>query len=291
MKKKIYGQDEIIDSIVETIHINKAGLSDPTKPIASFLFTGPTGVGKTEMVKELSENLGIIYNKIDMSEYMEKHSVSKLIGAAPGYVGYEEGGTLIEMIKKNPHSIILFDEIEKAHPSVTNVLLQMLEDGELTDNTGYKANLKNTIIILTSNLGTKNTNKISFVKEENSITEKTNNAIKSYFPPEIINRLDLIVEFKHLEKESILKIVDKNINLLNQLLKEKKVEIKVSIKAKEYIADQGYDKSMGARPIAREFNKLVKPRITQEILFGELKDGGLIEIGLKSNELSFNIKK
>lgn len=291
IKKSIYGQDEVIDLVTQTILVNKAGLSNPNKPISSFLFTGPTGVGKTELVKELSKNLGIKFNRLDMSEYMEKHSVSKLIGAAPGYVGYEEGGVLIEMIKKNPHSIILFDEIEKAHPDIANVLLQILEDGALTDNTGYRADFKNAIVVLTSNLGTKNANKMGFGFEEDGISKKTESAIKAFFAPEIINRLDNIVEFHHLTHENILRIVEKNVGILSEQLAKKDVAITFDKKAKEFIADVGYDQSMGARPIEREFNKLVKPTVANEIISGELVKGGSVKVSVKDGELVFAFAK
>lgn len=291
LKKSIYGQDEVIDLVTQTILINKAGLSNPNKPISSFLFTGPTGVGKTELVKELASTLGIKFNRLDMSEYMEKHAISKLIGAAPGYVGYEEGGILIEMVKKNPHSIILFDEIEKAHPDIANVLLQILDAGSLTDNTGYKADFKNTIVVMTSNLGTKEAPKMGFGGDEDAISQKTDSAIKKYFAPEIRNRLDNIVEFKHLTEENILKIVEKNIAELQEQLNKSKVVIKFDAKAKKFIADAGYDKALGARPIAREFNKLVKPNITNELLFGEISKGGEVQVTVKDGALDFKFSK
>jgi len=291
LKSNIFGQDEVIDRLTDTIYVNKAGLSNPNKPIASFLFTGPTGVGKTEMAKTLSSSLGIKFNRLDMSEYMEKHSVSKLIGAAPGYVGYEEGGVLIELIKKNPHSIILFDEIEKAHPDISNILLQILDEGMLTDNSGYKADFKNAIIILTSNLGTKKANTISFQGDKKEISDKTKGAINAYFAPEIRNRLDNIVEFNSLDKENIIKIVDKNIDALKSQLESKKIVIKFTKEAKEQIGDEGYDQQLGARPIERAFNKMVKQEITKEILFGEIEKGGEISVSVKDKKLIFKYKK
>lgn len=291
LKKHIFGQDEIIDKLTDTIYVNKAGLSNPNKPIASFLFTGPTGVGKTEMAKTLAISLGISFNRLDMSEYMEKHSVSKLIGAAPGYVGYEEGGVLVELIKKNPHSIILFDEIEKAHPDISNILLQILDEGVLTDNTGYKADFKNAIIILTSNLGTKKANTISFQSDEKEISNKTKSAINDYFSPEIRNRLDNIVEFNSLDKVSIIKIVEKNINFLKNQLESKKILIKFTKESKEKIANEGYDQLLGARPIERAFEKMVKQEITKEILFGEVEKGGEISVSVKDDKLFFKYKK
>lgn len=293
LKEEIFGQDEVIDLLTETIFMNKAGISDDNKPIASFLFAGPTGVGKTEVSKQLASKLGISYFKLDMSEYMDKVNVSKLIGAAPGYVGYEEGGVLVEYVKKNPHSVIVFDEIEKAHPDISNILLQILDEGTLTDNTGYKANLKNCIIVLTSNLGTKNKNSLNFEIGGNKpeISKKTGDAIKNYFAPEIRNRIDNIVEFNHLNIEDVVHIVDKNLVKLNSQLVKKNVNVSITEEAKTFIAESGYDQTLGARPIDREFVELVKKPITKELLFGEINKGGEIFISLnKSRELSFDYK-
>jgi len=282
--KKIYAQDEAIKKIVNAIKINKAGLGIENKPIGSFLFTGSTGVGKTEVAKELANELGIKFIRFDMSEFMEAHSIAKLIGAPAGYVGYEKGGLLSEEIKKHPHSVLLFDEIEKAHPDIFNILLQILDYGTLTDNNGNKIDFKNVIIILTSNLGTKESPVLGFTNDKGSNIDK---AIKDFFSPELRNRLDEIIRFNSLSKDVVIKIVEKFIKEMEQNLSEKKIKISISKKAKEKLAQLGYNKEMGARPLQKVIKEQIKSKLTDEILFGKLKNGGRVKIDYKDNSFSF----
>ena len=284
MKKRVFGQDDAIEKMVRAIKINKAGLNEDDKPIGSFLFSGPTGVGKTEVAKELSNQLGIHFERFDMSEYMEPHTVSRLIGAPAGYVGFEKGGLLTEAIRKHPHCVLLLDEIEKAHPDLMSLLLQVMDNAELTDNNGSKADFKNVILVMTSNLGSAEANVMGFAKDE-SLNE--NKAINKFFAPEFRNRLDAIVSFGSLEIDVVTKVVGKFIDDLALGLKEKNIIIKITQKAKKYLAVKGYDKAMGARPLNRVITKEVKERLTDEILFGKLKSGGEVKIDLKGEELTF----
>ena len=287
LKAKVFGQDEAIEKLVTAIKRSRAGLGNPTSPIGSFLFTGPTGVGKTEVAKQLSNELGIHFERFDMSEYMEKHTVSRLIGAPPGYVGYEEGGQLTEAIKKHPYSVLLLDEIEKAHPDLLNILLQVFDSATLTDNDGNKTDFRNVIIIMTSNLGTKEANQVGFTKEESF---KSKNAIKDFFAPEFRNRLDAIVNFSPLKTEVMLSIVEKLLKELETQLKDKKIKIEATKKAKTYLAKKGYSNELGARVMQRVISDEVKTPLSDEILFGRLKNGGVVKIDLKKEVLSFEYK-
>ena len=284
MKKRVFGQDEAITKIVKAIKINKAGLTTNKKPIGSFLFTGPTGVGKTEVTKELASQLGIHFERFDMSEYMEPHTVARLIGAPAGYVGFENGGLLTEAIRKHPHCVLLLDEVEKAHGDIMNILLQVMDNASLTDNNGNKADFQNVILVMTSNLGATQASVMGFAKDDNL---NENKAIKSFFAPEFRNRLDGVVNFNHLDINVVIKVVGKFIEDLNIQLKDKNISITVSSKAKKYLANQGYDKAMGARPLERIISKKLKEPLTDEILFGSLKNGGLVKIDLKNDELIF----
>jgi len=228
--------------------------------------------------------MDIHFERIDMSEYMEKHSLSRLIGAPPGYVGYEQGGLLTEMIKKNPHTVLLLDEIEKAHPDIMNILLQVMDGAKLTDNNGVVSDFKNVILIMTSNLGTKEANVMGFTKD-NSI--KSENALKDFFSPEFRNRLSGVVEFNHLDLDMVIKIVDIEIQKVNEQMKNRNIYIELDDKAKEFIAKRGYSKVYGAREIARVIDEEVKEPLTDEILFGKLKDGGVVEVTLNEEKLSF----
>ncbi|MDY6822095.1 MAG: AAA family ATPase, partial [Deferribacterota bacterium] len=279
LKKEIYGQDEAIERVVQIIKTSKAGLTEKTKPIGSFLFCGPTGVGKTELAKRLAHHMQMNFLRFDMSEYMEKHAVAKLIGSPPGYVGYDEGGQLIEQVKRNPYSVLLLDEIEKAHPDIYNILLQVMDYATLTDNAGRKADFRNCIIIMTTNAGAReiNSNNIGFLeKTENN--RNTQNAIKSVFSPEFRNRLDYIITFNKLDIEEIKRIVRKFISELNTMLDEKGVRVRITDRAAEYLAEKGFDKTMGARPIKRLINEQIKVKLSDEILFGRLKNGGSVII-------------
>ena len=284
MKSKIIGQDEAIDTVVQAIKRSYAGLNQENQPIGSFLFVGPTGVGKTALSAGLAESMDIHFERIDMSEYMEKHALSRLIGAPPGYVGYEQGGLLTEMVKKNPHTVLLLDEVEKAHPDIMNVLLQVMDGAKLTDNNGMVSDFKNVILIMTSNLGTKEANVMGFNKDNSS---KTENALKDYFSPEFRNRLSSVVKFNHLSLEVVEKIVDTEIAKLNKQMESKKITIKLGKKARNYIAKTGYSDSYGAREVARVIDREIKEALTDEILFGQLKDGGTVKVNYKQEKLDF----
>lgn len=292
LKKRVVGQDEAVDLVASCIRRSRTGLSDPNRPMGSFIFVGPTGVGKTELAKSLAwflfddENALI---RIDMSEYMEKHSVARLIGAPPGYVGFEEGGQLTESVRRRPYAVILFDEIEKAHSDVFNALLQILDDGRLTDGQGRVVNFKNTIIIMTSNVGS---DLIMELENKEAIENRVNDALKAKFRPEFLNRIDEIVIFNRLKKENIFKILDININILKNRLEAKAADLKLTDKAKEWLADRGYDPVYGARPLKRTIQKYVQDPISLKILSGEIKEKShiLVDVG-KNNELSVAIQK
>ena len=287
LEKGVLGQKEAIEQVSMAIKRSRAGLNPPNKPIGSFLFVGPTGVGKTELAKELARTLGVHFERFDMSEYMEKHAVSRLIGAPPGYVGYEEGGLLTETIRKHPYTVLLLDEIEKAHPDLINILLQVMDNATLTDNYGNVADFKHVILIMTSNVGATEANVMGFKKESVS---KFDEALKIYFTPEFRNRLDAIIRFNPLTTNIVEKIVDKFINELNEQLRSKNITIKLTKKAKEYLASKGYSEELGARPLARIIDKEIKNALTNEILFGKLKHGGEVTIGCKKEQLTFDIK-
>ncbi len=290
LKKRVVGQDEAIDLVSSCIRRSRTGLSDPHRPIGSFIFIGPTGVGKTELAKSLAwflfddENAMV---RIDMSEYMEKHSVSRLIGAPPGYVGYEEGGQLTEAIRRRPYAVILFDEIEKAHSDVFNALLQILDDGRLTDGQGRVVNFKNTIIIMTSNIGTEH---IVGLEDKNQIQKKIQDALRAHFRPEFLNRIDEVVIFKSLSKEDIKGVVDIQLNILKNRLKEKEISLEVTNAAEEAIGRQGYDQVYGARPLKRVLQKMVQDRIAMKILQGEIKPKDTVKVDKGHNgELAFAV--
>ncbi|MFN4226925.1 MAG: ATP-dependent chaperone ClpB [Candidatus Ratteibacteria bacterium] len=290
LAKRVVGQDEAIKAVSEAIRRNRAGLSDPNRPIGSFIFLGPTGVGKTELAKALAEFLFNDENalvRIDMSEYMEKHNVSRLIGAPPGYVGYEEGGQLTEKIRRRPYSVILLDEIEKAHPDVFNILLQILDDGRLTDGQGRTVDFKNTVIIMTSNIGSQII--ISFA-DENLVREKIMEILKSKFRPEFLNRVDEIIIFNRLKKQDILKIVDIQISYLQKRLLDKKIQIELTENAKNYLAEKGYNENFGARPLKRLIQREIENPLALKILSGEFKEGDTIIIDCENNILKFSQK-
>jgi ATP-dependent Clp protease ATP-binding subunit ClpA len=284
----IIGQDEAIKALSTAIKRSYAGLNAENRPIGSFLFVGPTGVGKTALATQLAETMHVHFERLDMSEYMESHTISRLVGAPPGYVGYEQGGLLTEMIKKHPHTVLLLDEIEKAHPDIMNILLQVMDGAKLTDNNGVVSDFKNVILIMTSNIGTKEANVMGFNKD-NSV--KTDKAIQAFFSPEFRNRLSGIIEFNTLSIKTLVTIVDRELDKLNVLLKPKNVNVKVSKKAKEYLAREGYDERYGARHIARVIDEKIKEALTDEILFGKLKKGGVVKVNFKNEKLIFDFEK
>ncbi|RLB90132.1 MAG: ATP-dependent Clp protease ATP-binding subunit ClpA [Deltaproteobacteria bacterium] len=290
--KVIYGQDDAITTLTTAIKRSRAGLGAPDRPIGSFLFMGPTGVGKTEVAKQLAANMGIEFLRFDMSEYMEKHAVSRLIGAPPGYVGFEQGGILTDSIRKHPHSILLLDEIEKAHMDLYNILLQVMDYATLTDNNGKSADFRNVILIMTSNAGARemDANNIGFGSQTAQTDSKGLKAVEKTFSPEFRNRLDNIVQFNHLSKKVMEMIVDKNMRELKIMLKSKGISLSYSAKARTYLALKGYDPKFGARPLARLIQTTIKDKLTDEILFGKLEKGGKLSIGLKNDALTFIIK-
>lgn len=281
----IIGQDEAIEALTTAIKRSYAGLNSEDRPIGSFLFVGPTGVGKTALAIQLAKTMHVHFERIDMSEYMEPHAISRLVGAPPGYVGYEQGGLLTEMIKKHPHTVLLLDEIEKAHPDIMNILLQVMDGAKLTDNNGVVSDFKNVILIMTSNIGTKEANVMGFNKDNSMKTDK---ALAAFFSPEFRNRLSGIVEFNALDIDALVIIVDRELDKLNVLLQSKDIEVKLGRKAKEYLAKEGYDERYGARHIARVIDKKIKEALTDEILFGKLKKGGLVSVNFQNDTLVFS---
>lgn len=294
IRAHLFGQDSAVSEVLEKIYVARAGLKAINKPIGSFLFIGPTGVGKTELAKLLSTNLNMKLLRYDMGEYQEKHSVAKFIGAPPGYVGYDDsnlgGGLLVSDIEKNPHSIILLDEIEKAHPDVSNILLTLMDEGTVTSSNGKKADARNTIIIMSSNLGAAEADKnaIGFGRDHKR-TGDDDKAIKEYFKPEFRNRLDGICKFGGLDIDSIKKVVSKFINELNELLADKHITLSLTETALEYLAKEGFDPKMGARPMARKINTLIKVPLSKKILFEKIPNGSSITVDVVNNEATFAI--
>ena len=296
LKRVIFGQNEAIETLGSTIKLARAGLRTEGKPVGSFLFSGPTGVGKTEVSKQLASIMGIEFVRFDMSEYMERHTVSRLIGAPPGYVGYDQGGLLTESVTKHPHSVILLDEIEKAHPEVFNILLQVMDHGSLTDNNGRKADFRNAVVIMTTNAGAQDMSRASMGFQSQDHSSDASEMIKKTFSPEFRNRLDGIIQFNPLPLEVIKTVVDKFLVELQVQLDEQKVQIEVSDKAREWLVENGYDKNMGARPMQRLIQDTIKKELAEQILFGDLsKNGGIAYVDLKKGKINIkyeeNIKK
>ncbi len=292
LKMTIFGQDEAIDTLASAIKLSRAGLKEDGKPIGSFLFSGPTGVGKTEVCRQLASTMGIELLRFDMSEYMERHTVSRLIGAPPGYIGYDQGGLLTEAITKQPHCVLLLDEIEKAHPEVFNLLLQVFDHGTLTDNNGRKADFRNVIIIMTTNAGAQEMSRSSIGFQNQDHTTDGMEVIKKMFTPEFRNRLDAIIQFGALSKDVIKTVVDKFLVEIQVQLDSKKVQLDVTEEAREWLAENGYDEKMGARPMQRLIQNRIKKELAEDILFGRLSDGGgVVHVTVEDGDLSLQIEE
>ncbi len=290
LKNVVYGQDQAIEALTSAIKLARAGLRNHEKPIGSYLFSGPTGVGKTEVARQLSEIMGVELVRFDMSEYMERHTISRLIGAPPGYVGFDQGGLLTDAVDQHPHCVLLLDEIEKAHPELFNILLQVMDHGKLTDHNGKAVNFSNVIIIMTTNAGASEMSKQSIGFERGLKVNEDQEVIKKLFSPEFRNRLDSIIPFAGLSEKIIEKVVDKFIAQLEAQLADRSVEIELSNESREWIAVNGYDKIMGARPLERFIQEKIKKNIAEELLFGSLVKGGSIFITLEDNNLKFEFK-
>ncbi|MBF0228741.1 MAG: ATP-dependent Clp protease ATP-binding subunit ClpA [Desulfamplus sp.] len=292
LSQVIFGQDSAISTLSTCIKRSRAGLSAPGRPIGSFLFTGPTGVGKTEVAKQLAFNMGVKFLRFDMSEYMEKHAVSRLIGAPPGYIGFEQGGILTDSIRKNPHCVLLLDEIEKAHQDLFNILLQVMDYATLTDNNGKAADFRNVVLIMTSNAGARemSSNKIGFGDQIADVSSKGFKAVEKTFSPEFRNRLDSVVQFNSLSQEVMELIVDKGMKELKELLANKNVSLKYTPKVRSWLAEKGHNPKFGARPLDRLIQTKIKDVLTDEILFGNLEKGGNVSIAVKDDELTFKFK-
>ncbi|MES9843700.1 MAG: ATP-dependent Clp protease ATP-binding subunit ClpA [Candidatus Sedimenticola sp. PURPLELP] len=289
LKLSVFGQDEAISTMAAAIRMNRSGLGSDQKPVGSFLFAGPTGVGKTEVTRQLAINLGVELIRFDMSEYMERHTVSRLIGAPPGYVGFDQGGLLTEQVTKHPHSVLLLDEIEKAHPDVFNLLLQVMDHGTLTDNNGRKADFRNVVIVMTTNAGADVMSRPSIGFTHQDHTSDGMEAINKFFSPEFRNRLDSIIQFNSLPPEVIKHVVEKFLFELEGQLEGKKVSLIIDAEAKAWLAEHGYDEKMGARPMARLIQEKIKKPLAEELLFGRLSDGGTVRVGVSDDGLSFDI--
>ncbi|HUK05494.1 MAG TPA: AAA family ATPase, partial [Burkholderiales bacterium] len=284
LKAVVFGQDASIDALASAIKMARSGLGNPQKPIGNFLFSGPTGVGKTEVARQLAYCMGIELIRFDMSEYMERHAVSRLIGAPPGYVGFEQGGLLTEAVTKKPYAVLLLDEIEKAHPDIFNILLQVMDHGTLTDNNGRKADFRNIVIVMTTNAGAESLAKNSMGFTPSVKAGDEMEAIKKMFTPEFRNRLDAIISFRALDHDVILRVVDKFLIQLEEQLAEKKVEAAFTTALKEHLAKKGFDPQMGARPMARLIQDTIRRALADELLFGKLQHGGKVTIDLDEAE-------
>jgi ATP-dependent Clp protease ATP-binding subunit ClpA len=284
LKRVVYGQPNAIEALTSAIKLARAGLRDPDKPIGSYLFAGPTGVGKTEAAKQLAASLGVEMLRFDMSEYMERHTVSRLIGAPPGYVGFDQGGLLTDGIDQHPHCVLLLDEIEKAHPDLFNILLQVMDHGKLTDHNGKQVDFRNVIIIMTTNAGASDLAKSAYGFTQSKRTGDDVEAINKLFAPEFRNRLDAIISFGHLPKEVVAKVVDKFVLQLEAQLADRNVTIELSDEAREWLVEHGYDDAMGARPMARLIQSTIKTPLADEVLFGKLKDGGAVRVVVRKPE-------
>jgi len=290
LKRVVFGQDDAIDALSSAIKLSRAGLREPEKPIGNYLFAGPTGVGKTEVAKQLADTLGVELLRFDMSEYMEKHAVSRLIGAPPGYVGFDQGGLLTDGVDQHPHCVLLLDEIEKAHPDVFNILLQVMDNGQLTDHNGRTVNFRNVVLIMTSNAGAADMAKAAIGFGRDRREGEDTAAIERTFTPEFRNRLDAVISFGALPKEVIMQVVEKFVLQLEAQLMDRNVSIELTRKAAEWLADRGYDEKMGARPLGRVIQEHIKKPLAEELLFGKLAKGGVVQVGIKDGKLDLRIE-
>jgi ATP-dependent Clp protease ATP-binding subunit ClpA len=290
LKRVVFGQNKAIEALSSAIKLARAGLREPEKPIGSYLFAGPTGVGKTEVAKQLADTLGVEILRFDMSEYMEKHAVSRLIGAPPGYVGFDQGGQLTDGVDQHPHCVLLLDEIEKAHPDVFNILLQVMDHGTLTDHNGRSIDFRNVILIMTSNAGASEMAKAAIGFGRDRREGEDTAAIERTFTPEFRNRLDAVISFASLPKETILQVVEKFVLQLEAQLMDRHVSIELTQGAAQWLADKGYDEKMGARPLARVIQEHIKKPLAEELLFGKLAKGGLVKVGVNKGEISLKLE-
>ena len=304
LEARVVGQNEAVKKIADTVKRSRAGIADPNRPLGSFIFLGPTGVGKTELTKALAS---FLFNdekaliRLDMSEYMEKHSVSKIVGAPPGYVGHEEGGTFTELVRHRPYSVILFDEIEKAHPEVFNILLQVLDDGRLTDAKGRVVNFKNTMIVMTSNIGAQYIDKMEQIgfnmsdsgtaKTYANAKEKVTASLKDHFRPEFLNRVDDIIIFDILNEKAVRKIVDIQIEIVRKRLLSKNIDLQVSLSVLQHLAKEGYNPHYGARPLKRLIQNAILTPVAGKMIDEGLSEGGTVSVSMKGNEFVFDVKK
>jgi ATP-dependent Clp protease ATP-binding subunit ClpA len=291
MKRDVYGQDEAIEGIVDKILVAQAGLKSADKPIGSFIFMGPTGTGKTETAKSLAEQLGVNLVRFDMSEYQEKHSIAKLIGSPPGYVGFDDNaGQLITKLQESPNCVLLLDEIEKAHPDVSQILLQLMDNGKVTGSNSKVADARNCVLILTTNLGASDSEKNLIGFNDEFELEYEDKALKKFFAPEFRNRLDATIIFKKLSKEIMMKIVGKFLVELKDMVKDKGIKIEISDEALDYLVEKGFDPKMGARPLARVIDNEIKRPLSRELLFGNLKSGGSVTINVTEESTSLELE-
>ena len=289
LKRVVFGQDKAISALTSAIKLSRAGLREPEKPIGNYLFSGPTGVGKTEVARQLADCLGVELIRFDMSEYMEKHAVSRLIGAPPGYVGFDQGGVLTDKGDQHHHSILLLDEIEKAHPDIFNILLQIMDHGKLSDHNGRSVDFRNVVLIMTSNAGAKEQASSAMGFGRDRREGEDTKAIENTFSPEFRNRLDSVISFSTLTKTVIMRVVEKFVLQLEAQLMDKNVTFDLTIKASEWLAINGYDEKMGARPISRLIQECIKKPLAEDLLFGKLTKGGVVKVSIKNDKIDLDI--